>query len=151
MTWKKEKNDNFTFFFLFFFKFPKSFLNFLKQNQFLFFTGWRENLYIQSSYRLPLSCVFLRVIHKVDLLRFCNFKPLFPLFVHILFSLHRILPSTSTRIIFFKEHLTDIFCELLSIKEPQTMLQNKETTVQSYQKMLNLSTKKSPGVQGCTF
>ena len=31
--------------------------------------------------------------------------------------------------------MTDIFCALLSIKEPQTMLQNKETTAQSYRKM----------------
>ena len=34
-----------------------------------------------------------------------------------------------------KEDMTDIFCEFLSIKEPQTTLQNKETTIQSYWKM----------------
>ena len=34
--------------------------------------------------------------------------------------------------IVFKEDMTDIFCELLSIKEPQTPLQNKETTLQGY-------------------
>ena len=44
-------------------------------------------------------------------------------------------PSTSVRILFFKGDMTDIFCELLSIKEPQTMLQNKETTAQRYRKM----------------
>ena len=30
--------------------------------------------------------------------------------------------------------MTDIFCELLSIKETQTTLQKKETAVQSYRK-----------------
>ena len=35
---------------------------------------------------------------------------------------------------------------LILIKEPQTTLQNKETTVQSYRKMLNQNTKKSPGI-----
>ena len=36
---------------------------------------------------------------------------------------------------------------LLSIKEPQTTLQNKETTVQNYQKMSNQKTKKNTGDQ----
>ena len=43
--------------------------------------------------------------------------------------------------------MTDIFCELLSIKEPQTTLQNKETTVQSYRKMSIQNTKKSLGTK----
>ena len=43
--------------------------------------------------------------------------------------------------------MTDIFCELLSIKEPQTALQNKETTVQSYRKMPFQNTKKSLGIE----
>ena len=43
--------------------------------------------------------------------------------------------------------MTDIFCELLSIKEPQTALQNKETTVQSYRKMSIQNTKKSLGIE----
>ena len=30
--------------------------------------------------------------------------------------------------------MRDIFCELLSIKEPQTTLQNKEATTQNYKK-----------------
>ena len=47
--------------------------------------------------------------------------------------------------------MADIFCELLSIKEPQTTLQNKETTVQISKKMLNQNTNKSPGDRGCTF
>ena len=37
-----------------------------------------------------------------------------------------------------------MFCELISIKEPQTTLQNKETSAQSYRKMSNQNTKKSP-------
>ena len=45
---------------------------------------------------------------------------------------------------------TDIFCEFLSIKEPQT-LQNKETTVQSYQKMSNQNTNKSLGIKFALF
>ena len=36
---------------------------------------------------------------------------------------------------------------LISIKEPHTTLQNKEITLQSYRKMLNQNTKKSPGVE----
>ena len=43
--------------------------------------------------------------------------------------------------------MTNIFCELLSIKEPQTTLQNKETTVQSYRKMSIQNTKKSLGTK----
>ena len=58
-----------------------------------------------------------------------------------------LLPSTSVRILFFKGNMTDIFCELLSIKEPQTTLQNKETTVQSYRKMSIQNTKKSLGIE----
>ena len=60
-------------------------------------------------------------------------------------------PSTSIRISFFKEDMIDIFCELLSIQEPQTKLQNKETIVQSYRKMPNEKTKKSPGIQCALF
>ena len=44
-----------------------------------------------------------------------------------------------------------MFCELLSIKEPHITLQNKETTVQSYQKMSNQNTKKSPGIEFVLF
>ena len=43
--------------------------------------------------------------------------------------------------------MTDIFCELLSIKEPQTTLQNKETTVQSYRKMSIQNAKQSLGIE----
>ena len=57
----------------------------------------------------------------------------------------------NVRILFFKEDITDIFCELLSIKEPQATLQNKETTVQSYRKMANQNTKKSPGIEFVLF
>ena len=47
--------------------------------------------------------------------------------------------------------MTDIFCELLSVKEPQTTLQNKETTVPCYRKMSNQNTKKSPGIEFALF
>ena len=53
----------------------------------------------------------------------------------------------SVQILFFKGDMTDIFCELLSIKEPQTTLQNKETTEQSYRKMSIQNTKKSLSMQ----
>ena len=43
--------------------------------------------------------------------------------------------------------MTDIFCELLSIKEPQTLSQQKETNRQSYQKISNQKTKKSPEIK----
>ena len=45
--------------------------------------------------------------------------------------------------LFFKEDMTDIFCELLAIKEPKPMLQIKGTTLQNYQKLPNQNTKKS--------
>ena len=48
------------------------------------------------------------------------------------------------RIVFFKEDMTDEFFELLSTKEPQETLQNKETTVQNYRKMSNQYTKETP-------
>ena len=46
-----------------------------------------------------------------------------------------------------------MFCisKILSIKEPQTTLQNKETTVQSYHIMSNINTKKNPGIEGAHF
>ena len=44
-----------------------------------------------------------------------------------------------------------IFRELLLIKESQTTLQNKETTVQSCRKILNENTKKSSGIEGSLF
>ena len=69
------------------------------------------------------------VIHKVGTLRFHNFRPPLPPV-----GAHTILAY----ILFFKEDMTRyIFCELLSIKGSQTTLQNKETNVQSYRKMLN--------------
>ena len=60
-------------------------------------------------------------------------------------------PSASVRILFFKEDMVDIFCKLLSIKEPQTTLQNKETTLQSYRKMSNKNTEKSQPIEGALF
>ena len=50
-------------------------------------------------------------------LDFVILYPHSPLYVHYAFSLPTI---TSVRILFFKEDVTDIFCELPSIKEPQT-------------------------------
>ena len=46
--------------------------------------------------------------------------------------------------------MTDIFWELLSIKEPQT-LQNRETTVQSYRKISNHNTTTIPGIEFVLF
>ena len=47
--------------------------------------------------------------------------------------------------------MTDIFCKLLSIKETQTTLQSKETTLQVYRKSSNQNTKKSPRIQVVFF
>ena len=57
----------------------------------------------------------------------------------------------SVRTLFFKEDMTDIFCELLLIKEPQTTFGNKETTVQSYRKMSNQNTKNISGIKLALF
>ena len=49
------------------------------------------------------------------------------------------------QILFFTEDMTGIyFCELLSIKEPQTTLQIKKATAQRYRKKSNQKTKKRP-------
>ena len=45
----------------------------------------------------------------------------------------------------------DMFCELLSMKQPQTTSQNKQTTLQSNQKMLNKNMKKSPSIKVTLF
>ena len=55
------------------------------------------------------------------------------------------------RIVFFKEDMTDEFFELLSTKEPQETLQNKETTVQNYRKMSNQYTNESPRIEFALF
>ena len=47
--------------------------------------------------------------------------------------------------------MTDIFCGSLSIKELQTTLENKETTVESYRKMSNQNTKKNPRIEVALF
>ena len=52
---------------------------------------------------------------------------------------------------FFKEDMTDIFCELLPIKETKTTLQKIENTIQSYRKMSKQNTKKSPGIEFTFF
>ena len=58
----------------------------------------------------------------------------------------------SRQIVFFKENMTDVL-QLLSIKEPQAMLQNKQATVYTklYQKMSNQNTKKNPGIKCALF
>ena len=63
------------------------------------------------------------------------------------FNIQPLLPTTSVQILFFKETMTDIFCQLPSIKEPQTTSQNKETTLQSYRKMSIQNTKTSLGIE----
>ena len=82
------------------------------------------------------------VIHKVRTLRFRNFRPQppSPSSPHTPVRVHTLLayippPSMSVRILFQKRYDRDVFCELLSIKEPQTMLQKKETTAQNYREM----------------
>ena len=92
---------------------------------------WQYMVSLYLHFLILLHSVFLKgVMEKVCTLRFCNFKPSFLLYVHIQFNPTFPSPlSTSVRIVFFKE---DTFCELLSIKEPKTILQNKETTVQHY-------------------
>ena len=67
------------------------------------------------------------------------------------FSLHLLPTSVSVQILFFIENMTDVFCDLLSIKEPQIMLQNKEITLQSYRKMLNQNNQEKLWDQGCAF
>ena len=82
------------------------------------------------------------VIHKVRTLRFLNFRPQPPspssprppVRAHTLLA-YIPPPSMSVRILFQKRYDRDVFSELLSVKEPQTMLQNKETTVQNYREM----------------
>ena len=49
--------------------------------------------------------------------------------------------------IVYRRYDRDKFCELLSFKEPQTTLQNKETDVQCYQKMSNQNATNSPRIE----
>ena len=78
------------------------------------------------------SSVSLGVIQKVRMLRFRNFRPPLPFTCTYVFSLDPLCPEYERAdIIFKRRHDRDIFCELLSIKEPQTVLQNKETIYKS--------------------
>ena len=70
---------------------------------------------------------------------------------HMLLAYTPSPPSTSAQILFFKEDMAYKFCEFLSIWEPQTTLQIKETTVQSYRKITNQNTKKNPGIEFTLF
>ena len=66
------------------------------------------------------------------MLRFRNFRPPLPFTCTYVFSLDPLCPEYQRAdIIFKRRHDRDIFCELLSIKEPQTVLQNKETIYKS--------------------
>ena len=69
-----------------------------------------------------------------------------PLYGHICFKITPPLPQRYSPL-----PNRDIFCELLSIKELLTTLQNKETTLQSYRKMSNQSTSKRPGIEFTLF
>ena len=94
------------------------------------------------------SSVSLGVIQKVRMLRFRNFRPPLPFTCTYAFSLDPLCPEYErTDIIFKRRHDRDIFCELLSIKEPETVLQNKETTLQIYRKMSNQNIKRSPRIR----
>ena len=75
-------------------------------------------------------------IHKVRTLRFRNTLP----------------SRIRARISFFKRRYGRyVFCELQSIKEPHTTLQNKETTVPSYRKMSNQNKNNSPVIKIALF
>ena len=71
------------------------------------------------------------VTHIERTLSFCKFRS----------------PPPCTYTYAFNLHPLPLFCELLSIKEPQTTLQNKETTVQSYRRISNQSTSKRPEIE----
>ena len=74
--------------------------------------------------------------------------PLPPVRAHTLLTYNTSPPTrTSVRIVLFKEDMTDIFCELLSIKEPQTTLQNKETMYNAIGKCRIKTPKKSPRIK----
>ena len=91
------------------------------------------------------------VIHKVRTIRFCNFRALLPSYTcSYAFSLY---PSSLIRAYgyYFLKKIWERYCELLPIKEPQTTLQNKETTVQNYWKIWNQNTKKIPGLDFALF
>ena len=47
--------------------------------------------------------------------------------------------------------MTDIFCELLSIKEPQTMLQNRESTVKVIGKCWIKTPRRGLGIEVALF
>ena len=57
-------------------------------------------------------------------------------------SLHPSFPIVWVYRLFEKRYDRDVFRELLSIKEPQKSLQNKETTAQSYPKLFQIKTSK---------
>ena len=107
------------------------------------------NLKISSNKpdKLLSALLAFGVIHKERTLRFRNFrKTPSPLYVHIRFELTPLHPQRKSSL-----SDRDMFSELLSMKEPQTTLQNKETTVRSYRKMFNQSTSKRPGIEFVLF
>ena len=92
------------------------------------FLSYAKHSYFKNFFQLVQG-----VIHKVRPLRFCNLDsppPPHPTYTSTYaFNIQSLFPSTSVRILFFKVHMTDIFCELLSIEEPQTTLQNKGSII----------------------
>ena len=76
---------------------------------------------------------------------FVILDPLPPCTCTCAFSLHPSPQDERTDFIFEVRYDRDILYELLSIKEPERTIQNKETIVQSYWKMSDQNTKKIPG------
>ena len=60
-------------------------------------------------------------------------------------------PVVPGYIYYFLNKIWHLFCKLPSIKEPQITLQNKETTVQNYQKISNQNAKKNPAIEFVFF
>ena len=81
-------------------------------------TIWNNIVFERNFY--PLG-----VIYEVRTLRCCKSIPPPPCTCTYLFSLHPLPVSTNLRILSFKEDMADMFCELLSIKEPQTTFKMK--------------------------
>ena len=85
-------------------------------------------------------------IYIVCTLRFHTFRPPSPCV-----DAHMLLAYTLFPLVWAYRYFLKKIFQRLSIKKTHTTLQNKETTVQSYQKILNQNTKKSPGIKGTLF
>ena len=91
-------------------------------------------------------------IHKVRTLRFHSFRrPSPPARVHKLLA-YTLFPLVQVyRYHFLKKDMTDIICELLSIKAPQTMLQNKKSFCTKLKENIESKLQKSPGIEFALF